>query len=358
MVISKCVPLEISRKRFSDFTKNCDPNKMIFVGYKIDQDDGTKQNVQMRYEHIRQDIIKYIEENGGLGGGGGSQNTNPDGYTKVEVTDIFAPSLVTASIEDGQEVIIKNPETWDETAQSNIINLGGRQGCLEINGGGNYVEEYIMFAHPAVGSVTHVIVDNTGLPTGTGQNDFIAPNENATFDLYYGSPDETYGAELLIRVPYMHRGVVQILHTTNTDVIINTSCSQAHDKINKYVSDMQPTDDNVTNDPIDKTPIEVGNNFDIDMQQQKGYIEFEPKGHEQYTFWFSNPQLGSTTYIVIDNTAKNYYQDVKIIYGKKMDPYKDNDDITYEITVVGQEKAVIQVFHSLSADIIVKVTKV
>lgn len=41
-----------------------------------------------------------------------------------------------------------------------------------------------------------------------------------------------------------------------------------------------------------------------------------------------------------------------------MDPTTPDDDVKYEITTVENERCVIEVFHSLSADIIVKVTKV
>lgn len=41
MVISKCVPLEISRKRFSEFTKNYSPTDMTFVGWKYTEDGKT-----------------------------------------------------------------------------------------------------------------------------------------------------------------------------------------------------------------------------------------------------------------------------------------------------------------------------
>jgi hypothetical protein len=94
------------------------------------------------------------------------------------------------------------------------------------------------------------------------------------------------------------------------------------------------------------------------MQNQRGYIDFQTRGELEYTFWFSNPELGTSTYIVVDNSYELYKNDVKIIYGKRMDPEIDTDDWTYEVTTVGNEKCVIEVFHSLSADIIVKITKV
>ena len=44
MVISKCVPLEISRKRFSQFLEVYEPSNMIFVGYRTDEN-GDRKNV-------------------------------------------------------------------------------------------------------------------------------------------------------------------------------------------------------------------------------------------------------------------------------------------------------------------------
>lgn len=41
-----------------------------------------------------------------------------------------------------------------------------------------------------------------------------------------------------------------------------------------------------------------------------------------------------------------------------MDETNPDDDYSYEVTTVSNERAVIEVFHSLSADIIVNVTKV
>lgn len=65
------------------------------------------------------------------------------------------------------------------------------------------------------------------------------------------------------------------------------------------------------------------------MAEKKGYIEFIPNGAEDYTFWFSNPEIGSCTYIVIDNIDEHYQGDVAIWYGKRMDPTTSDDDIRY-----------------------------
>jgi hypothetical protein len=94
------------------------------------------------------------------------------------------------------------------------------------------------------------------------------------------------------------------------------------------------------------------------MAEKRGYIEFNPNGADTYTFWFSNPEIGSSTYIVINNLDEHYNGDVSIWYGKRMKPDDPTDDVKYEVTSVGYERCVIEVFHSLSADIIVKITKV
>lgn len=55
MVISKCVPLAISRKKFSDFLVNYEPQDMVFVGYKTNED-GKKVNVRMPYDNVKENI--------------------------------------------------------------------------------------------------------------------------------------------------------------------------------------------------------------------------------------------------------------------------------------------------------------
>ena len=74
MVISKCVPMEISRKRFSDFVKRNTPDDMVFVGWKYDENDleedlskKKKINVQLHYNQFKDGLRQWIEENGGFG---------------------------------------------------------------------------------------------------------------------------------------------------------------------------------------------------------------------------------------------------------------------------------------------------
>lgn len=390
MVISKCVPLEISRKRFSQFLEADNPSEMLFVGWKYNEE-GKKVNVQMKYEDIESHIIKSVKADPEWGqGGGGDTPVIPDQPIEEEVrnsaititcgfefvTDDNGNPLedeygnpVPVRDENGEVIIKPNEETWNEEAQTNLVNLGNKKGFVEINGGGNYIEDYIMFAHPIVGSVTHVVVDNTGLPlpNPAGREDVIgetfeAPKED--FVLYYGRKTEDYSEAIeIFRVPPEHRGVVQILHTEETDLILYSSYSWV-DVSTKFVRDIIDKD-NVTNDPIDYTP--GGNNdgtkFYIDMDNYKGYIEFPTGDREECTFIFSNPEIGSNTFIVIDNTDDNYYgYPVTINYGKTMNDGNDENgkepDWIEEITFIENEKCIIEVFHSLSADIIVKITKV
>lgn len=43
---------------------------MVFVGWKYDDENPEKKiNVQLHYKHIKEDIEKWIKENGGFGGG-------------------------------------------------------------------------------------------------------------------------------------------------------------------------------------------------------------------------------------------------------------------------------------------------
>jgi hypothetical protein len=93
------------------------------------------------------------------------------------------------------------------------------------------------------------------------------------------------------------------------------------------------------------------------MNNEKAYLEFKPDGKDSYTFWFNNPELGSMTYIVINN-KDDYQKNVQISYGKRMDKNDPSDDVSYLAATVEKELCVIEVFHSLSADILVKITKV
>lgn len=166
-------------------------------------------------------------------------------------------------------------------------------------------------------------------------------------------------------VPPYHRGVVQILHTESNDLIINATYT---DVLLDYIPDVMPTTDNVDNVPfegeITKEVISDENKkVYVDMNDEHGFIEIDvaADGKEEYTFVFDNTELGSMTYIVIDNYSKNdgiiANNDVIINYGKSL---PDNEeDIENNICIVSkEEKAIIEVFHSLSVDIIVKITKI
>lgn len=386
MIISKSVPLEISRKKFSQFLEPENYTNVCLVGYeKID--DTTKKNVQIKYGDIESSIIRAVKADPEWGQGGGS---NPDKPKQEEernpaipvacgfdlLMDDFGMPItddwgnpVPVRDENGEVVIKPNEETWSEEAQSNIVNLDGKKGFVEINAGGNYLEDYIMFGQPVIGSVTHVVVDNTGLPlpNPVGRTDVMGETYEEPKDdfvLYYGQKTDDYsGATEIFRVPANCRGVVQILHTEVTDLILYSSYSWV-DVPTKFVRD-KVDEDITTNDPLDKTP--EGTNdatkFYINMNNYKGYIDFPTGDREECTFVFSNPELGSNTYIVVDNTGENYNgYPVTINYGKTMDDGDDSNgkepDWIEEITTIENEKAVIEVFHSLSADIIVKVTKV
>ena len=112
----------------------------------------------------------------------------------------------------------------------------------------------------------------------------------------------------------------------------------------------------------------VGSNADkfyINMAEQKGFLEFPTGENDMYTFVFSEPELGSSTYLIVNNTGENYYgYPVTIRYGKFLDEnengVQDDDDLelVYDITEVENEICIIEIFHSLSADIVVKITKV
>ena len=370
MVISKCVPLAISRKKFSDFLVNYEPQDMFFVGYKTNED-GKKVNVRMPYDKvkdtIKDEVIDYIKENGGIVvPPSEDDNQQSQEVIPVNVSEIAAIPISVTFDEQGE--IVKS-DSWQEitdnegnvVGKTNILDLAKKQGFVEINSGGNYTQEFLLFANPVDGTITNVVVDNTGL-----SEDVPATEE---FTLYYGyQSDDMQGCYQILTVPPMCRGIAQILHTKESkiDIVVHASYTYAIDKqgrdITKYVEDYKTAEelaDEPTNDPENFTPSTNATEFDIDMDEKKGYIEFIPNGlGSQYTFWFSNPEIGSSTYIVIDNVDENYSGDVSIWYGKRMDPTTSSDDVKYEITDVGFERCVIEVFHSLSADIIVKITKV
>lgn len=372
MVISKCVPLAISRKKFSDFLVNYEQQENMFlVGYKIN-DDEKKVNIRMPFEKVteivRDDVIDYIKENGGIIVPP-EDNPQSEGVIPVTVSEIGAYPISVCFDEDGG--IVKG-DSWQQitgddgevVGQTNILDLAKKQGFVEINAGGNYIEDFLLFANPVEGTITNVVVDNTGLPLGDDQYE-PAVND---FSLYYGyQSDDMSGCYEILTVPPMCRGIAQILHTKESklDIVIHASYSYALDAenrdITKFIQDYKTAEElenEPTNKPEDFTPTVPTNEYDIDMAEKRGYIEFNPNGADSYTFWFSNPEIGSCTYIVINNIDEHYNGDISIWYGKRMKPDDSSDDIKYEVTTVGYERCVIEVFHSLSADIIVKITKV
>jgi hypothetical protein len=340
MVISKCVPLEISRKKFSQFIELTEPNEAIFVGWKVI--DGQKKNVQLRYEDIKGEIIDAIKADPEWGQGGSGGGDTPEPPDNPEGYDINAfPISVRWNYETNNPIrdSYRKGGTWDDENQTNIVNLQNKKGFVEINAGGNYTVDYIMLENPVIGNITNVVVDNTGLPSDT------EPKSDKEFTLYYGmDKTDDEGNPLsyeILTVPPMCRGIVQILHTEETDVIIHSSYTYAvglrygKEQKTEYVADMISEDEEIgdygeigyeTNSPVDKTPTGTNDNaFDIDMQNQRGYIEFQTRGEEEYTFWFSNPEIGTSTYIVIDNSGALYKHDVVINYGKRMDEGADDD---------------------------------
>jgi hypothetical protein len=174
MVISKCVPLAISRKKFSDFLVNYEQQENMFlVGYKIN-DDEKKVNIRMPFEKVteivRDDVIDYIKENGGIIVPP-EDNPQSEGVIPVTVSEIGAYPISVYFDEDGG--IVKG-DSWQQitgddgevVGETNILDLAKKQGFVEINAGGNYIEDFLLFANPVEGTITNVVVDNTGLPLG------------------------------------------------------------------------------------------------------------------------------------------------------------------------------------------------
>lgn len=191
MVISKCVPLAISRKRFSDFLVNYEPQDMFFVGYKTNEE-GKKVNVKMPYDKvkdsIKDEVIDYIKENGGIIVPPSEEDKpQSEGVIPVTVSEIGAYPISVDFDDEGQ--IVKG-DSWqgitdnegNVVGETNILDLAKKQGFVEINSGGNYTEDFLLFANPVEGTITNVVVDNTGLPLGDGN---FEPAVN-DFTLYYG----------------------------------------------------------------------------------------------------------------------------------------------------------------------------
>lgn len=351
MIISKCVPLEISRKRFSDFLECEKYENLYLVGY--DEQQNKKTNKKVKYTKLRELIqTKFEQQIGDV-----QKNFKS---VQEQIAKIWA------KLNDEQYIpqqanlneIVFVDAVYDEDIGASIINLKNTLGCVEINGGGEYVQDYLLFDNPIKGTVTRVIVDNSGryVTDQDGNKVYQPPTQN--FVLYYGRKYD-YPQEVL-NVDVGVIGILQILHTARTDVIINTSYVPNIKFVEDHQAAREYIDDN--NRMIDVTPDDnTSGSYDIDMKNEQAYMQFNcSQGIPEYTFWFSNPELGSVTYIVVTNDTS---QNVTINYGKKYADQKDDtpdqiqQNYTYPVVdLYSGEKTVIQVFHSLSADIITKVT--
>ena len=273
MVISKCVPMQISRKKFSDFEDFFTPQDMYFVGYKEYKDENgnvtLKKNIRLKWDYILS-AIKEDPEWGQGGSGGGTDEpedkpTNPeisgDNTEHVEaefvpVEAIYHPTSISMIDENGlayDEWIFDedgnerpkriSEDLLDENGQpidSTIIDLKKNKGFIEINGGGTYTSEIVYIINPQVGSITNVVVDNTG--RNRKKDETIEEWEQnrvpiRDFVLLYGIGDDNYE---ILNVPAWHRGVVQILHTNGNDLIINQSYTDAS---HEYIGDVMPVSD-------------------------------------------------------------------------------------------------------------------
>lgn len=202
--------------------------------------------------------------------------------------------------ENGLEIVdeetgepVKNPETWDEETQTNVINLKEKKGFIEINGGGDYVEECVFVTNPYIGAITTIVVDNTGRNRRNNEteDEWIQNRIPVTnFRLLYGlRTNDNY--ELVLEVPPYKRGIVQILHTEKSDLVINSSYTDA---LETYIADVVPTStDNVDNIPfegvIEKEVIDGDTKkVYVDMNNEHGFIEIDvaADGKKEYTFVF------------------------------------------------------------------------
>ena len=128
-----------------------------------------------------------------------------------------------------------------------------------------------------------------------------------------------------------------------------------HTEEASYFADVIPSNELDNNaDPIQGEVDYRDDKHYVDMKDEQGFVEISTSENiNEYTFVFQNSELGTMSYIVLDNTHGSH--EVVANYGKVMS--NGEDDIEYNITLVESgEKAIIQVFHSLSVDVVVNVT--
>lgn len=181
----------------------------------------------MGYGLIKDDIIAAIKQDPewGQGGGGNIPEDKPsEGVIPVNPKELITYNIAIASFDDEgnpERIPISEGGTWDEENGTNFIDVKQKQALLEINAGGNYVEDFVYIYDPVNGSVSHIVVDNTGLPMEDGTT---LPAEN-DFTLFYGGIDNCYE---ILTVPSGCRGIVQVLHSKNMDMdfILHSSYSE------------------------------------------------------------------------------------------------------------------------------------
>ena len=148
-------------------------------------------------------------------------------------------------------------------------------------------------------------------------------------------------------------------------MIINQTYSEA--PAGQYIPDAiafmsHDEDDGVVEGNIEGT---IDDKIYINMQNEAGFVELNVNSNfnankNNFIFVFDNTEIGSMSYIVVDNQTNSTGKNVFVGYGKTYS--KEGDDRTEIIEneiceVENGEKAVIQVFHSLSMDIVVGINK-
>lgn len=226
MVISKCVPLEISRKKFSDFLQ-CErlqeAQTLFLVGY--DEENGVKKNKKLRFG----DVKAYIDNVD-------NRISSTKGEIDTDLAEIWKEINALKGVDDEGvptkpklNEIVFIPAVYKEEDKCALINLNNTLSCVEINGGGDYTIEYVLFDNPIFGAVTRIIVDNSGRINDEGV--YEAPVSD--FILHYGINEHGRHIEIAC-VPIYHTCIVEILHTKSTDIVINTTYSPTN-----FVEDVQ-----------------------------------------------------------------------------------------------------------------------
>lgn len=287
---------------------------LYLVGYNVE--DGTKINRKIRPRVLFSDIERRLDEL--------ENKVNPDFEVNKNQTVRVVPSPVLD--DDGNKIYSE-------------IDLKKTLSFVEINGGGDYSDENVIFVNRPFGCITNVVIDNSGDDNG------VPPDGDFVFSI--GTVDDK---TVVASVPAYNIGVVQILHTTDSDIVISVTYSDANNYIKDAYVTTEYVDDGVA--VMSKTVDDTGDEtYVIDMEEQRHFIEFTCKDEnntDKYIFICQNPEYGSMTYLLVNNgTSKT----VDIWYGKSL----DDGGYMYVTQIESGNRYIIEIFHGLSYEVVARV---